>query len=127
MNRVLVTVIIALVLFVASHGSAAEPRTWTGIISDSHCGAKPHAGEHKGKKVTDKQCIIGIEGDSSYKPCLGYGAKFVVVSDGVVYKVANQDHAGLRQYAGDAVTVTGQLQGDTITVATITAAGRAAR
>jgi hypothetical protein len=122
MTRVLAVGIIAIALVLMSRGGAAAPQAWTGIISDSHCGAKPHAGEHHGKKVSDKQCIVGIEGDSSYKPCLAYGAKFVVVSKGIVYKIANQDHPGLRQYAGDAVNVTGQLDGDTITAATITAA-----
>lgn len=122
MIRALAPAVIAVAVVLASQGSAAEPRTWTGIISDSHCGAKPHAGEHNGKKVSDKQCIIGIEGDPSYKPCLAYGAKFVVASKGVVYKVANQDHPGLRRYAGEAVLVTGELDGDTITVATIAAA-----
>ena len=32
---------------------AAAPETWTGKISDAHCGAK-HATE--GKKMTDREC-----------------------------------------------------------------------
>jgi hypothetical protein len=116
--RVPAVLALAGVLAAAAPG-AAQRQTWTGFISDSHCGAKPHAGEHHGKKVTDKQCILGIEGDPSYKPCLGYGATFVFVSKGTVFKVSNQDHPGLRQYAADTVRVTGELSGDTIAVATI--------
>jgi len=109
---------LAFVIATIPAGSAAE-RTWVGVISDSHCGAEPHQGEHKGKKVSDRECIIGIEGDPSYKSCLAYGAKFVLVSEGKVMKISNQDFADLKVHAAYTVRLTGDLIGDTITVTKI--------
>ena len=53
--------------------------------------------------------------------CVAGGAKNVFVSaDGkTVYKIANQDFAGLKIHAGHKVALTGELKGDTITVSKI--------
>ena len=84
----------------------AAPRTWTGTISDSMCGAKHMEGEH-GMKVSDKECT---------EMCVKKGAKYVFVSDGKVLTIANQDFKGLDQQAGAAVKLTGELKGDAVTV-----------
>jgi hypothetical protein len=85
--------------------------TWTGQISDSACGmthAKMMA-EHKTLK-TDRDCTLA---------CIAAGGKYVFVSDGKVYNIANQKLAALKQRAGSTVTVTGTMKGDTITVSKI--------
>jgi hypothetical protein len=93
----------------ASFASAAT-MTMTGMISDSMCGAshaKMTAG-HPG--MTDKACAQG---------CVKAGAKYVFVSDGKVYQIANQNQADLAKQAGDAVSLTGDVKGETITVSKV--------
>ena len=88
--------------------------TMTGMISDSMCGAS-HAKMmemHKDAKMTDKDCTLA---------CVKGGGKFVIVSDSKVYNVANQNLAALTTYAGQKVTVTGDVKGDSITVSKIAA------
>ncbi len=91
-------------------GLIGADQSWTGQISDSMCGASHPAGEHGGKPMTAKQCTLG---------CVKKGAKYVFVSEGKVYNIANQNAKGLDKFAGDNVKVTGTMSGDTITVAKI--------
>src|ERR1700724_838477 len=87
-------------------------KTWTGKISDSMCGAS-HAkmmAEHTDAKMTDRDCTLA---------CVKAGGKFVFVSGGKVYTVANQKLAALTEHAGETVSVTGDVKGDTITVAKV--------
>ena len=90
----------------------AADQTWIGEISDSMCGAS-HAkmtGAHPG--MSDRDCALA---------CVKGGGQFVFVSDGKVYKIANQDSPLLQMHAGHAgVTLTGEMKGDTITVSKIT-------
>ena len=52
--------------------------------------------------------------------CVKGGGQFVFVSDGKVYKIANQDSPLLMMHAGHAnVTLSGDMKGDTITVAKV--------
>ena len=100
--------------FVISYAPAlAAPGTWTGTISDSACGASHDAMTEHGKKGTDKKCT---------EMCITKGAKYVFVNDGKVLMIKNQNLADLKKYAGDRVTVSGDLSGDTITVSKIAAA-----
>lgn len=97
--------ILAAVLVAAAPAFAAD--TWHGKISDSNCGATHKSvGEH-GSMKTEADCT---------KACVKGGAKYVFVSDGKVYQIANQDAAGLAQNAGKDVSVTGTMSGDSITV-----------
>lgn len=83
--------------------------TMTGMISDSMCGAS-HAkmmAMHKDAKMTDRDCTLG---------CVKGGAKYVLVSEGKVYNISNQNIAALQKDAGESVSVTGDVNGDTITV-----------
>jgi hypothetical protein len=102
-------------------GAAGGPQTWTGIISDSHCGALHKTDIEHGGSITARECVIGRDGDPNLPGCVSakYGAKFVVVAGDKVYQVANQDFAGLRVHAAHNVKVTGTLAGDTITVTDI--------
>jgi hypothetical protein len=99
----------ALLITLTTVPAFAAPQTWTGTISDSTCGAKHMEGEH-GMKVSDKDCTA---------MCVKKGAKYVFVSDGKVLTIANQEFKGLAQQAGETVTVTGALNGDTVTIAKI--------
>lgn len=104
-----ITLLAAAILFAASPLFAAA-KTWNGTISDSKCGAKHPAGEHDGKKTTDADCV---------KMCVDGGAKYVFVSGGKVYQIANQDYAALKDHAGHKVALTGEMSGDSITVSKI--------
>ena len=97
-------------LFAISVASAAE-KTMTGRISDSNCGAS-HAkmmAAHADAK-TARDCTMA---------CVKAGAKYVFVSGSKVYQISNQDQTDLEADAGRAVTVTGDVTGDTITVSKI--------
>lgn len=106
---------IGLFLGLASFTPAAT-MTLTGMISDSMCGAS-HAkmmAMHAALK-TDKACTLA---------CVKAGAKYVFVSDGKVYNIANQDLGALPKEAGMPVSMTGDINGDTITVSKITMASK---
>jgi hypothetical protein len=100
----------------AGLGSFARAATMTmdGMISDSMCGAS-HAKMmemHKDAKMTDRDCTLA---------CVKGGGKFVFVSGGKVYNVANQKLAALAAHAGETVSLTGNVEGDTITVSKVNA------
>jgi hypothetical protein len=99
---------IGLLLVLASFASAAD-MTWAGQISDSMCGAS-HAKMTAGTKMTAHDCTLA---------CVKAGAKYVFVVHGKVYNIANQDFAGLEEHAGHTVRLTGEMNGETITVSKI--------
>ena len=106
--RVILSFIACLVL--GAMGLFGADQTWSGTISDSKCGAMHPTGEHNGKTMTARQCT---------QACIKGGAKYVFVSDGKVYNISNQNAAGLAKYAGEDVKLTGEMSGDTVTVAKI--------
>jgi hypothetical protein len=80
---------------------AADKSTVTGVVSDSHCGAK-----HSTASDAATGCVKG---------CVKGGASYVLVtSDGKVYQVNEQDK--FAQYAGKEVKVTGTVNGESISV-----------
>jgi hypothetical protein len=92
--------------------AAAAPATMTGMISDSMCGAS-HAkmmSMHKDAKMTERDCTLA---------CVKGGGKYVFVSDGKIYQISNQDLAALAKEAGEPVQLTGDVNGDTITVSKV--------
>ena len=102
---------IGLLLGLTCFASAAD-MTWTGKISDSMCGAS-HAkmmAAHAGAKMTDRDCTLA---------CTKAGGKYVFVTGGKVYNIANQSDADLQTHAGHTVRLTGEMKGDTITVSKI--------
>jgi hypothetical protein len=98
---------IALVFGAAVTAGAAQ-ETWTGKISDSHCGAAHKAME--GKKMSDRECT---------QVCVKSDGKYVFVSKDKVYQIANQKDPALATHAGHTVLLTGEMKGDTVTVAKI--------
>ena len=96
-------------------------QTWSGVISDSLCGASHDGMRKKGDKLTDRECTVA---------CVNYqtaGApKFVFVSAGKVYPINNQAFGGLGRRSGSPVTLTGELDNNgaiTITKIETAAAG----
>lgn len=83
--------------------------TWTGKISDSSCGVS-HAKMMSQHGKSERDCTLA---------CVKGGSKYVFVSAGTVYQIENQDFAGLERRAGQAVEVTGEMKGDTVTVTKI--------
>jgi hypothetical protein len=101
-----------LVLGFTSLASAAA-KTWTGQISDSMCGAshaKMMAAHGGSAKMTAHDCAIA---------CVKAGGKYVFVTGGKVYNIANQDDPDLQTHAGHRVQLTGDMSGDTITVSKV--------
>lgn len=99
-----------LIVVVLLTGSAAAQQSWTGQISDSMCKAKHEEAAEGAGKMADRDCTIS---------CVKGGSKYVLLVDGKVYQIANQDNKDLATYAGQAAKVTGDLKGETITVAKI--------
>ena len=97
-----------LVVGLAVASLSAAPETWTGQISDSHCGAKHKAMD--GKKMAARECT---------EMCIKGGGHYVFVTKGKVYQIADQKNADLATHAGHTVLLTGEMKGDTITVSKI--------
>ena len=51
--------------------------------------------------------------------CVKDGSRFVFVEKDTVMSIANQDFKDLQQFAGETVTLTGDLKGRSITVTKI--------
>jgi hypothetical protein len=91
--------VLAVFALVASCGLAAD---WTGYLVDKSCA---------GKKAMwgNEQCA---------QSCLKRGDPAVfVTADGTIYQVADQDK--VKSLAGKKVTITGKMDGTTITVDTV--------
>jgi hypothetical protein len=94
--------LIAVFTLCAASGMAAD---WTGYIIDKTCASK--------KDMWGNEACA--------KRCMGRGDPAVFVTeDGKIYNVANQDK--VKESAGKKVTVTGKMDGDTITVESLTPA-----
>jgi len=87
--------------------SWAADKTFSGTVSDEHCGAK-----HAQASAAAADCV---------EKCVSGGAKYVLVSHGKVYQLSDQDK--VKGMGGKAVKVMGSLSGDTITVSSVAPAG----
>ena len=80
------------------------------------------AAEYKGY-IIDEKCskVASMKGDvDCANKCMKAGSPAVLLTDsGKVYKIANQDFAGLKDHAGHKVALSGDMKGDTITVSKI--------
>jgi hypothetical protein len=99
----------AALLFTPALAVAAE-QTWAGKISDSACGAKHEEAAEGQGVMADRECT---------QACVRGGSKYVLVVDGKVLQIANQDNKELAAHAGHAVKMTGELKGNAITVSRI--------
>jgi type IV secretory pathway TrbL component len=101
---------VAVTVLGAMSASAAD-HVWMGKISDNKCGAKHKTTTQHGMKMSARQCTLACVKE--------HRAKYVFVSGGKVYSVGNQDFAALEEHAGHRVRLTGEMNGDTITVSNI--------
>ena len=101
-------VLILLIAAVAAPRAAGQ--TWTGQISDSLCGAKHEEAAEGQGKMADRDCTLA---------CVRGGSKFVLVADGKILQIANQDLEDLRTHAGHTVTVTGDLKNGAIVISKV--------
>jgi hypothetical protein len=99
----------ATALLFTTVATSAE-QTWTGQISDSACGAKHEEAAEGQGKMPDRECTVA---------CVRGGSKYVLVSDGKVFQIANQDNKDLATHAGHTVKMTGEMKGTAITVSKI--------
>ena|SRR5436305_3067820 len=96
------TVLIVALMFLAA--SALQAASWTGWITDEHCGAKGNNAEHK-------SCALKCAKDHNA------ALVFYNNADKKIYKLDKQDVA--KDHIGSEVTVNGDLSGDNITVSSI--------
>jgi hypothetical protein len=82
---------------------AAWAKTITGVVSDSMCGVK-----HATASPDAAACV---------KKCEGGGSKLVVVAGGKIYNTDDQDK--LKGFEGQEVKVSGDVTGDSITIASV--------
>jgi len=113
-----IIVALAVLLPVSVAAQKGPEQTWKGKISDSMCKDKHAGGEHEGKKMTDADCT---------RVCVKNGSKYVFVSEGKVYQLANQSSKTIASHAGEEVQLTGHLNADTITATKIVAAAKPAK
>jgi hypothetical protein len=99
-----------LAALVISGAPRAAEQSWTGRITDSLCGAKHEEAAEGQGKMPDRDCTLA---------CVRGGSKFALLVEGKLYQIANQDLADLKTHAGHEVKVTGELNGQTITVSKV--------
>jgi hypothetical protein len=113
MNRSLRWFVVTLTVFSATlslHALAGRKQTFTGEVGDAMCGRKHMEGEG-----TPAQCT---------RTCVSHGSKYALVVGEKIYILDTTDKAALAtldQQAGKNATVTGVLEGDTITVSSVAA------
>jgi hypothetical protein len=99
-----------LVMYVGSTPLAQTPQTWSGVLSESKCGAS-HQALAASLGMTERECAFH---------CLKGLATFVVVDDQEnVIPIANQDFAGIPLRLSRPVRVTGVLTDKGIVVSRI--------
>ena len=103
--------IVLAAMLVAGTAHAAQG-TWTGEITAEACAGK-HVAEFHGSATEAKSCA---------EDCLKGGGKYVFVTGGKVYQIANQKAPALKAHVGEQVKVTGDLAGNALTVSNVSAA-----
>src|SRR5437899_11407293 len=86
----------------------AAEQTWTGKLADSLCGTShERMSAMVVPPLSEKDCAT---------ECIKAGGKYVFVDEkDKILQIANQDFAGLPMHAGQAVKITGEMKGDSIT------------
>jgi hypothetical protein len=92
-----------LMLAAAAVSSSAETQTFTGVITDTMCGAKPHSAMIKDR--SDAECV---------KMCVKGPHSFALVDGAAVLKLSDQKTPA--KYAARKVKVTGAYEGKTRTI-----------
>jgi len=109
-DRMKTALLLSAALLTSTTGAFAAEQTWAGKISDSACGAKHEEAAEGQGVMADRDCT---------QACIRGGSKYVLVADGKVLQIANQDNKDLATHAGHAVKLTGELKGNAIVVSKI--------
>jgi len=83
-------------------------KTYTGIVTDTICGTK-----HMMKGMSDAECA---------KMCVEHGGDYALSVGSKIYSLRGNKE-NIAKFAGSKVQLTGTINGDTITVDSIAAAG----
>ena len=102
---------IHLAAFVLLASACSRDATLDGTISDDHCG---------GVHVMDEHALIFSDQDCATR-CIKDGAKYVLVTEGGVYAIENQEHAALATHNGRQVRVTGLVRDRALNVSSVSA------
>jgi hypothetical protein len=105
----LATVLFLGTAFLNLQALAEAKHTFTGEVGDAMCGRKHMEGEPAA------ECT---------RACVAHGSKFALVVGDKIYTLETSDKAALAtldKQAGKTATVTGTLDGDTITVSSVAA------
>jgi tRNA isopentenyl-2-thiomethyl-A-37 hydroxylase MiaE len=107
MKKMIVLFALLALTVAALAGAAATKGSWTGWVTDEHCGAKGASADHK----------------ACAEKCVTNGSKLVFYNnaDKKIYGLDKQDVA--KANLGHEVKVTGELDGKNIKVDSIAAAG----
>ena len=125
MKTLRINMAVSFLLFGSATFGADPTWTWTGAISDNHCGSVHNPGHMRDDvdagTITSRECMIGKQ-DGSVPGCISAknGGKFVFVTGGRVFHISNQDFADLRVHADHTVQLSGIMIKDAITVSKIT-------
>jgi len=87
--------------------SSTSTQTYEGMITDTRCGAKHSA-------------VIGLAASDCARACVHAGEQFVLVQGDNLYTLEG-DSAALKQVAGQRVRIVGILNGQKISVSSVTA------
>lgn len=90
-------IFLAALLLFSANVFAGDPIKVTGFVGDDHCGAKS-----------------GPDHADCARKCVKGGAKPVLIVGKKVYAISNPEKLG--ELVGDKVEVTGEVNGDTITI-----------
>jgi len=91
----------------SNSNNISTAQAFSGMITDSHCGAKHFQGSGKSSAECTRACVRN-------------GAKYMLVDGDAAYLLAG-DPAGFDAFAGQRARVTGTLDGDVLTVTAATA------
>jgi hypothetical protein len=90
----------------SAHAPTTPTETFTGMVTDTRCGAK-----HSAK--------VGLSAADCTRACVHAGEHFALVDGEKAYTLAG-DPAALKHLAGERVKVAGTLNGNTIAVVSVT-------
>ena len=100
-------VAVLMLALAGAFAAGAQQQSLTGVVTDSMCGAA-----HMAKDKTSAQCT---------QMCVKDSMKYALAADKKLYTLEGHE-AALATLAGQKVKVTGTVNGDTLTVASVTAA-----
>ncbi|HXY48110.1 MAG TPA: hypothetical protein VEI01_01575 [Terriglobales bacterium] len=98
---------------IAFAGAGSSQSRFYGEISDTQCALNVHSLSRSHKEMIAKN-TLGTDASSCAKACVRRGGEWVLRSGDDVYRLTNQ--AGIEEFAGKKVEITGTLDAKTNTI-----------